>query len=478
MRNKSSRDSDSDLEFDITNKSRARSNKLNQNYSNSSDDASELDYSSGSDGEEGRKFRKYRNLNSDSSLKKKNLLKKRKIEAELNGEDEDCSSLNNHTSRASSSAKKYQNLPLSPEPSKSSSSRRMLQINEIEGQEDYQESETSENDLFAELKTDQLSDSESEASSEADIENDITHDELNPASKKKSLKKELKLEPFNVKNDYEEGKFDEEGNFVWNKKDKNDVYDVWMSDVHKKDIKNALKAQTAKQESLTNTFESLKKSSVALFDGLVPNSEVDLKSSLAFILDHNNNSLTTLSSLQKLKKDATKRSKKAKIKSLPDDKPQFDHIKTKILRITEICDKLIELGHINCYEWTRETLISKLGERLNHRFKFLSESPSSETSLNDSLEPSGLLDDLHSTFDNSNPADNSLSSTNANLNNSLLSTMWEYKWNCNPSAEIYGPFSSAEILAWKNANFFDSNSVFRKIGQLEFAPIDLVNFNT
>lgn len=41
---------------------------------------------------------------------------------------------------------------------------------------------------------------------------------------------------------------------------------------------------------------------------------------------------------------------------------------------------------------------------------------------------------------------------------------WEYKWDLKEDSEIFGPFGSAEMKAWKDQGFFDSAPVFvRKV---------------
>ncbi|KAJ2821080.1 hypothetical protein FBU31_005018, partial [Coemansia sp. 'formosensis'] len=41
----------------------------------------------------------------------------------------------------------------------------------------------------------------------------------------------IKIEAFNMKDDFEEGKFDASGNFVWNKQDPHAYQDDWLNDV-------------------------------------------------------------------------------------------------------------------------------------------------------------------------------------------------------------------------------------------------------
>ena len=41
--------------------------------------------------------------------------------------------------------------------------------------------------------------------------------------------------------------------------------------------------------------------------------------------------------------------------------------------------------------------------------------------------------------------------------------MWEYKWK-HEDTEIHGPFSSSEMLAWTDEDFFKGGVLVRKVG--------------
>ena len=41
---------------------------------------------------------------------------------------------------------------------------------------------------------------------------------------------------------------------------------------------------------------------------------------------------------------------------------------------------------------------------------------------------------------------------------------WEYKWDQDDDSEIYGPFSSSQMLEWVNDNYFPDGVYCRKTG--------------
>jgi len=44
-----------------------------------------------------------------------------------------------------------------------------------------------------------------------------------------------------------------------------------------------------------------------------------------------------------------------------------------------------------------------------------------------------------------------------------LSVMWEYKWEDTEGAEVHGPFTSAEMLAWTIDGYFPEGVFVRKM---------------
>ncbi|KAJ2881041.1 hypothetical protein H4R27_004342 [Coemansia aciculifera] len=59
----------------------------------------------------------------------------------------------------------------------------------------------------------------------------------------------VKIEAFNMKEDFEEGKFDASGNFVWNKQDPHAYQDDWLNDVSQSAIAQARESKAKRENS-------------------------------------------------------------------------------------------------------------------------------------------------------------------------------------------------------------------------------------
>ncbi|KAG5357125.1 LIN1-like protein [Yarrowia sp. C11] len=135
-----------------------------------------------------------------------------------------------------------------------------------------------------------------------------------------------KMESFNLKQDLEEGKFDQEGNFVKNAQDEKEHQDQWLDGVSKKDIVAAKRAQESRNET------------TAVSKPIV--SKVDLLQQLSEVLQDGETSLSALARLGKERK-----------KLLGDDKKSMVQ---QIEQLTEYCDALLSRDMSNIYDMTRE----------------------------------------------------------------------------------------------------------------------------
>ncbi|KAG5365999.1 LIN1-like protein [Yarrowia sp. B02] len=169
---------------------------------------------------------------------------------------------------------------------------------------------------------------EEESDSEVDIDY-YTKDDVDGLDVDLSRAKKYapKMESFNLKQDMEEGKFDQEGNFVKNAQDEKEHQDQWLDGVSKKDIAAAKRAQEYRKE---NTAAK----------PIV--SKVDLIQQLSDVLQSGETSIAALGRLGKERK---------KLKG--DDKKRMVE---QIEQLTEYCDALLSRDMSNIYDMTREEL--------------------------------------------------------------------------------------------------------------------------
>lgn len=167
---------------------------------------------------------------------------------------------------------------------------------------------------------------EEESDSEVDIDY-YTKDDMDGLDVDLSRAKKYtpKMESFNLKQDLEEGKFDQEGNFVKNAQDEKEHQDLWLDGVSKKDIAAAKRAQQSRKES-------------AAAKPII--SKVELLQQLSEVLQSGESSLAALARLGKERKKLNGDEKKAMVQ--------------QIEQLTEYCDALLSRDMSNIYDMTRE----------------------------------------------------------------------------------------------------------------------------
>ncbi|KAJ2386155.1 hypothetical protein H4S02_003989 [Coemansia sp. RSA 2611] len=110
--------------------------------------------------------------------------------------------------------------------------KRFLDLDDIEGQEMSSASRTEGNDSFKSKEP------EREASGSDD----------------ESGRGRIRIEAFNMKDDFEEGKFDASGNFVWNKQDPQAYQDDWLHDVSQSAITQARESKAKRDSESLHTL--------------------------------------------------------------------------------------------------------------------------------------------------------------------------------------------------------------------------------
>ncbi|KAA8909255.1 hypothetical protein TRICI_004567 [Trichomonascus ciferrii] len=226
---------------------------------------------------------------------------------------------------------------------------------------------------------------------------------------KKTSRREPKLESFNLKSDLEEGKFDENWNFIRSAQDSAAHQDQWLDNLSKKEIHRAREAhlnRLAQEESAHEDFIA----------------KCDILSNLIELLEVGETPLEALQRHNSNRPRNNKKHNKSKEPAVVDAEAESQR-KKAIETITECSDRLLQLGVDNAYELTREELSRdykrETGENYIDRKR--KRSPSPERPQNS----------------------------------------WEFKWS-NDDDEIHGPYTSQEMLAWLEHGYFNETVVTRK----------------
>ncbi|KAI9293283.1 hypothetical protein K502DRAFT_331664 [Neoconidiobolus thromboides FSU 785] len=167
---------------------------------------------------------------------------------------------------------------------------------------------------------------------------------------------EVKIEAFNLKDDMEEGKFDENGNFVWNKKDPESIHDGWLQSIGKKEIEDARLAKEKKD--LKEREINAKENELAQF------TKEEIMVMIVNLLKPKESIITGLARLGKYNKKRGGRNKNKKNKK-PEEEVELNEAERaeyqkQFEELTEYANHLMENGMLDIYQGTYESLVRNL----------------------------------------------------------------------------------------------------------------------
>ncbi|KAK0634775.1 hypothetical protein B0T17DRAFT_483219 [Bombardia bombarda] len=273
---------------------------------------------------------------------------------------------------------------------------------------------------------------------EADIEAVIAEQGLDEEVGAGGLKKHApKIDAFNMRDEQEEGAFDEAGNFIRKAQDANAVHDRWLEGLSKKDIKKAAVAREKREAELRQQ----QRENDAILTG-------DLLRTLILGLEWGETALEALARLGKLqtkpkkvpkwkqKKQQKKDSADAMdvdVEKAPEDPKQVE-IREAILTLTDAADKLLRRDYPEIYDTERERLVREYRSQTGEDF----------------VEPRKQDDD----------------DEEDRLGGSNETKMWEYRWvDGRDGAAKQGPFDGPTMKAWQDAGYFGEGVEFKPAGR-------------
>ncbi|OJK01131.1 hypothetical protein ASPACDRAFT_26842 [Aspergillus aculeatus ATCC 16872] len=305
---------------------------------------------------------------------------------------------------------------------------RFLRDDEIEGQVASSKSGGTVHADFtkgADTIEDEEDESESEVGDEERARPDEELDEeLGAGAKKKHAPL---LDAFNMRTEQEEGRFDDQGNYVRKAADPDAVYDTWLQGVSKKDIRRAREAAEKREEERK---EKERKDDSVL--------TADVLRTLITHLERGETILEALARIgkgaQKKQKWQTSRNKSRKKQSdaapedaeMTEDDPKEVARKQAIEEITGAADILMTRGQAEIYDTEREILTRQYRRETGEDWV---DHPSADSS--NSVEES--------------PA------------------MWEFRWSdARDGGVIHGPYDAPTMESWRNAGYFGEGVEFRQ----------------
>ena len=255
--------------------------------------------------------------------------------------------------------------------------------------------------------------------------------ELGAGSKKKHAPR---LDAYNLKNEEEEGRFDESGNFVRKAQDPDAVNDNWLEGLSKKDMKKAKEAEEKREE------ERRRK---AMEDDAVLTSDV-----LSRLITQLDTGETPLEALARLNKGKVTEKKVPKWKQKKQQKkndgmevdepeangngtadPKEEARKKAVDAITAAADALYSRGQHEIYQAEREILMRQYRRETGEDWK------PSPTEAETGAATGGSTSDA-----------------------------WEYRWSdARDGGSSHGPYDGPTMQAWNEAGYFGEGVEFRRI---------------
>ncbi|KIX99243.1 uncharacterized protein Z520_04819 [Fonsecaea multimorphosa CBS 102226] len=274
-------------------------------------------------------------------------------------------------------------------------------------------------------------DDEVESSSESEVDDEIraSTGELDPelgAGSKKSHAP--KLDAFNMRAEQEEGRFDDQGNYVRKAADPDAIHDIWLEGMSKKEMRRAKEAADKREEERRKRdLEEDAKSTGDVLAELIP------------LLDRGETALEALARLGKGKDKKSKwqpKSKQKRPNGGPEGHPAAEDEaaekarKAKVEKISSAAAILLGRGQAEVYDTERELLIRQYLRETGNEW-------------NDPPQP----DDIDA---------------QANTDDSTAQ-LWEYRWtDARDGGAINGPFDGHAMKQWNDAGYFGEGVEFRR----------------
>ena len=274
---------------------------------------------------------------------------------------------------------------------------------------------------------------------------------------------EIKFTPFNMKEELEEGHFDQMGHYHFKKGDERHL-DNWLDDVDwvkvKKDEDYRKKYYTAEGEYHSSSDED---SDVAMdlvkkFDSLVSFKEI-----LTFMQPGESINKT----LQRLNKSKMKISTAQRFKMKKEG--IVDEASETITKITGLVNEILtKTGNMDVYELTYEQIQAKVKDLGDKAEAGSSKEPELDMYADDYEDKlKKLKEPASKTVTFAKPEEKT---------DDEPKLMWEYKLTQNEDDEILGPFTTEQMSKKADDGDFKENVFVRKVGEERFYSSARIDF--
>ncbi|XP_064618794.1 CD2 antigen cytoplasmic tail-binding protein 2 homolog [Lineus longissimus] len=257
----------------------------------------------------------------------------------------------------------------------------------------------------------------------------------------------IKITPFNMKDELEEGHFDKEGTFIFDKEQ--NIADNWLENIDWVKIKERPKGAKNDDDDDSDEEEEDKVDKIDIYQQ---------------ILKYLKPGESVARAIKRLggSKSSSQRWKKPKPGQV--EKPDGTD-KEAMLELTGFADKLTQIGDYDIY--------SDTFEKLTHLVNTANEAKPKKVEIPADADSDDALDMFADDIDEKKAdaangktvdAEKKSETEAATASNPLDDeVMWEYKWN-SEGEEVFGPYSSSQMQEWVDDGFFKDDVLVRKAG--------------
>lgn len=259
---------------------------------------------------------------------------------------------------------------------------------------------------------------------------------------------------FNMKEELEEGHFDKDGHYLWNKEKQ--IKDNWLDNIDWVQVKPG---------STTNIQKSTKSSENHGLGDSDSDDEEDImfdpiplyKQILEFLKPGETVS-KALCRLGKGKKKLTTAERWKKKKECKVDNEE-DPNSVSIIKLTELANELLtRTGNMDIYQESYEEIRKKIECANKHAYPSKQEAELDMYADDFDEKEKAKLDDTNN--------DKTTEATSAEESTSLTEDItWDLKWSQDENAEIHGPHTTQQMHTWAKEGYFKKGAWVRRTGQ-------------
>ncbi|KAL3856392.1 hypothetical protein ACJMK2_011159 [Sinanodonta woodiana] len=274
----------------------------------------------------------------------------------------------------------------------------------------------------------------------------------------------IRITPFNMREEMEEGHFDKDGTFIF-EKDKGEIRDGWLDNIDwiqiKEVDKNNLDGENEDSDDDPSNIDLIPIYKQML--ELIQPGETVTKA----LRRLGGNQRKQVSSMDKWK------AKKQKVEETPEEMLN----KENIMKLTGLADEVLSTGNMDVYQMTYEKISFEVKKSEENSTK-------SKTVIPQGTQDDDALDMFADTFDAreaeklssaerkgetdkdtiKHGADGDKPDSQKATSTKTDTVKWEYKWENIADAEIHGPYDSSQMFDWTEDGYFPDGVFVRKVG--------------